>query len=526
MGDMGIRSLRGCARGVRLGFLLKPPEEHKRGLAGNRRERDPWELDMTDEQLDEADRRGEELAKEREQENIRSMRRARDFNRFQALVRPWVPTHLNTVVHQLVYQHLEGSEHAHLIGATALVIIYITIAHLLHRVCSMLPPIFYVANICYFPESRGLAIALGVIWFVRKVMNVREKPKDTGFWEGFNERHYQPRNWQWLETYLALGILIGMTYLINNYSYGRSFEGVWILSVVILLARVVPGVGANSVMGVSVVFLFVIIGVMTIPDIMRMSLMALKETLKAEATEYQPVVEPWYEYTGHMDWQLKWLRLGIGINNIWDLLRKAMGYVPVIWTILDSFLGPGEAISTASATTSRREVKFEGIAAIYSDSWWLILVSEVFLSWWIGSMITLLLITVVVVGVYLLWNCVGRREWIGRGQGVTMTNTRAGYLMVFGQGPVALRQLIVKISACIAWACLLITHTSNIVALASLSLVFCLQSERATSVMLSIAAMNPALFYRAIRQPRPFTESLINVMKDAYTPGKEDYDPP
>ncbi|KAG7300735.1 hypothetical protein JYU34_015061 [Plutella xylostella] len=277
-----------------------------------------WEEGMTTDDFNEYRERVQEKKEERAKEAEDSGKMMTQFRRFERLMAPFMPNGLNLLAYQLAYDHIQDEDIRNIVVATSLVLAYVTISWISWLLCSVFPPVLYLVNILVYPENRLLPIILLIYWVVRRVHNFfRPRDPTKEFWTTLNDRQ-ESRSWAWLETYLSIGLLVGMTYSMNSFNYGQSFAGVWVLSVVILLAKHIPGVGANSTMGVLMILAFMLFGFLTIPDIMRLLLMAAKETQKSVVPP--PSIDTSTNYIMSVDWGRDWVAHLDARDRYWKAL--------------------------------------------------------------------------------------------------------------------------------------------------------------------------------------------------------------
>lgn len=475
---------------------------------------------MTEEDIREAKEREEELKKEARMEMIYQ----RNLERVEKYIKPWFPNWftqpLFDATQDLVKdRELQPSTHGTIIVIMQLLLL-VLVAYILGLVWHPLALLLYVG---LYMQTEGIVfLAFAMYWIMNKIVKIFTMPSERTFNQEMSAS-YQKSTYTGpcLEAYIAIIVLLSVSYLVHGSQYAPVLQSTWIIVVVIIMAKLVPGVGGNSTIGSVMLFFSVLIAFITVPDIWRLLLQTTKSVLEPPiGPRPSNMAGPTAEYVKTISWQpLRVLSLGFSYDNFWDLLRLCAGFAPQIWLIFDDLIGPGVSIAKATEVkTKNPNLKtHDGWAAIYTGTWWMTVLMQFFMSWYTNNVFNVMMMTITTFVVWFIWDWIGRREWKGRGQVVTMTDVKAGTGMVFGQGPAGLRILILRIASITAWLCVVVRNVNSFTAIGVVAAIVTIADERLTTVMLGVGTLDPVWMYQAWSSKYPVTQSLHKNTVDAYT---------
>jgi hypothetical protein len=481
--------------------------------------RQPWEEGMTDEELEEVDRKRKEEWETFEKQMVKD----RQFERFQDVVRPWVPPFFNLLLHEELAKVIPDAYLQALAGGTILTLAYVFLAWIVGRICFMLPPTMYMVNIWFMPEHRLVAIALLMWWTTVKVIRFIQAERDP--WTEISRPSVEGRKnvIKW-ESFMAIGVLTIMVFLMNGFGYGAPFQGVWILSVIIICATLIPGVGGNSAANIVTLVIVILLGVFTVPEIYRHTLDGLVAFLRPP--ENKVYVDNTVRAMFDIKWPTRWPGLGMTQDNMWDLFRRIAVYFPALWAAFDSWMGPGIALDVAS--DQRKKEKFDilsSAAGIYTEPLTYIMLMELVWCWLNGDVFSLLVVFATCVLVKLLWDYRGAMDWVGRGKGVTLIHVRAGYGAIFGEGPEGFRKMLLFVLSIFAWTMVVASTQIGWYYLGYILIGVYMKNERALMIIISVMGMSVPLLMYSLYTRKPMTGALKDAETDAYTPTDAKYDP-
>lgn len=369
---------------------------------------------MTEKQHKEAEKRQEELRKE----EVRDLARSRSQQRVDWYVEPWCTPILNQPIFELTWDHItpamkdKGINEVSIgvLVVTANVTLVVALAWLL-SCCSGFLVIILYAGLYYASDGKYIYAVLAVIWIINKVRRIMTMKTDAAY---YDEIHYPKTGRQysqssWLcEIYTPLAVLLGSAYFIFGTEMGHVLASFWILIVIVVLTRAVPGAGGNSTMGLVTLAFIALLGLITIPDVYRQLLLITRTTLEPRT---DTITEPAAQFLYGINYDLDWMSFGYNKNSFTDLMRKALGYVPMMWVMLDDLVGPGLAISEASGVSQKgKDVREQGWAAIYNGYWWIAVLLQFFLAWMTSDVYGLMVLMVTAGATWLGWRIVGKKE--------------------------------------------------------------------------------------------------------------------
>nr|QTJ63676.1 VP3 [Trichopteran jingmen-related virus] len=480
-----------------------------------------WEKGMTEEDHQKVKEREEELKRER----IRESRKRKSLGRVNRFISPWFPNTFTQPIHEYFFEESDKRKYDDTTFAAAILtiqlIVYVVLVYLVGTVCHLFSLFIHLSLYWFTGSMTGLGFA--VYWIVNKTIKIITRPKERTYQDelrySYDKKSYSLQGY---DTYISIAVLLGVSYLVHYSDYAPVLASTWVPIVIIILAKAVPGVGGNSSLGTAMIVFVALLAYVTVPDVWRILLKTTKEVLEAPPSS-PTIKEPVLQYAETITWNLTtWLSVGYAPDNLWDIIRMIASLTPQLWVAIDDLVGPGVAITKATELKTRNDKATQkgGWAAIYSGTWWMTIAAQLFMAWYAGNMYTLMIIVLSTISTWTIWNLIGRKEWIGRGQGVTMTDVRAGYRMIFGQGPEGLRILILRICTMIAWVCLVIRNRNSFTAIMCVGLAYTTHSEKNTAIMLGIATKDPIWLMIGIWNKKPVTQSLLDNAVDAYTPGE------
>lgn len=478
---------------------------------------------MTEEEIFESDQREKQNEQRNRQERKEQQRLEYLMASFSGNMKPYLPPFLNDLVVEFVVEPLTQYvelEHAIWAGMALLVFIYLLLTGSLNAIGGLLPPLLHVYVVLTNQDGRVIPMVMLVYWLVNKCIFVKTSKKEVDTWEHF--RSYPEKKsaiGNICESYSAvLVVLLGLA-LLQFQNQWVGVEGAYIILMVVLLCKVVPGVGGNSSLGLLSFLMAILLAVFTVPGVIS-QVMRMFESVAAPVVEAPkaPNIMADMLKNANLNGSMV-LKLGFAESPL-DIIRKCAGMIPILWSVVDDLWGPGIAINTAADSKSKNESKERAGAGIYTSMWTVATVLETILHIYYNDTFYMLSAVLSLFGVVLLWRSKGKCEWIGRGKGVTITDARAGYGMVFGEGPMGLRVFILRASAILVTACLFITHGGNIATTVLLLGFMANSSEKWLAVWLGVTTLNLSLLVYALKNKHPLTSSLRKHTVDAYTPNE------
>lgn len=467
-----------------------------------------WEEGLTPERLRELDKnREEEIKKERESERERRLYMKR-FNRFENFMRPLLPNHFNVLIFDLFHGRVDINYLEFYCAAFSCFAFCFTVS-LLSLLWFPLPLFIYTYIMFTYQHGRGIPTALFVYFICNHFFKMF---KGTGS-QPIYRRQDRPDRFAVYEFYFSLiFILVGSVFAYGT-EYGEVVKGVWVLVVVLILARHLPGVGANSWMGVAFFLILVVISTLTIPEMYRRIITTTRDVMLPFTEPTVAPIEP-FNFAAYIDKNFS-LHFGIATNSWLDLTRKFLSYVPVLWCVMDDLMGPGIALSVATDIKAKRELRAAGSSGIYTG-WWYLIIVELFALYLTNNMLSFLVIILSSVVSWTFWNHFGKPCWESMGQGVLLTDVRPGFRFVFGDGPHGLRLGILRLCTLSVSMCLMLTHHNNVAVTFLFLTTMALSSERAMGILIGLMSLNFSLLIRSFFNKHPITGEMRSRTADAY----------
>lgn len=469
--------------------------------------------------------RAEAEQKRIEDENRKSAIWRKRFNRCNDAIKPWLPPWFNVLAYESLEPHIGDPEHLLMAVATSLVLGYVFVAWVLGRICTLLPPVMYLLNIIYYPENRVVAMALMLMWLVVKISRYFASRNEDP-WEEFRRptAEVRTRIVHW-EAFASLAILCGLTFMMTKFEYGRSFQSVWVLAVVIVCSTVIPGVGGNSAANIITLLFVTVLGIMTIPDIYATTLNAFVKVMEPpeiRVAARDSFISTLFKYR----WPQSWPGLGMTQDNLWDVARRIFVYTPPLWAAMDSWMGPGTALDVATEVSSKKDEKItKASAGVYSEPMMFIMAMELIWAWAAGDMYGLMVVVVTILINKKIWAWRGVSEWAGRGKGVKMVAVRAGFDHVFGEGPSGFRMAILAASTIAAWTMVIASTGQLWLSVGYFVIGAYLRNERGLAIIISFIGMSLPLLAFSIFTLKPMTGTIRKAGVDAYTPAEVRLEP-
>nr|QTJ63650.1 VP3 [Neuropteran jingmen-related virus] len=484
---------------------------------------------MTKEDRIEAEARAEENIRKR----IKLEKKRAKMATLSSIVRPWAPPIIDALIMEFLYPVMEPHmlkygytmELVAAIDVTIHCVVLALAAAIVNALGGGILVIMFYSSLYYLTDGKYIYIIFSIIWMVNKISRIFSRTREATMYEELaytsRGRTYNSSLRMIIDGYAPIFIILGSGYFLFQTQYGFEMQSLWLVIVIITLTKVLPGAGGNSTTGVITLGFILLVAFLSSPDVFRALGHTFKELMQPPPNAHvEETADPVASYVTSLRFGYPgWLNLGYSRNSILDAIRKTLCYVPMIWTAIDDLMGPGVAVNAASCVNQKnKEFKEAGWAAIYDGTWWIVVSSQLFVCCWMEDVYSVLTLLIAGIVSWYIWNIFGRREWVGRGQGVTLTTVRAGYAMVFGQGPEGQRTFVLRVCNFLGWVCLVIRHRNNFTALgfglASLSLA----SERATCMMLGVCTHSPVWLIKAWREDYPVTRSIKKNKTDAYTP--------
>lgn len=486
------------------------------------RQKQPWEEDMTEEQIKKADEQEELNRKEERKKALR----AGQLKNLLKTTQKILPNHATHLAFDLVYEKInvayESDEIAVLGTQSLILVVYIVLSYLLHKVTPVLPLLMHI-YIIYEAESNTppiVPVLVTILWVWNQIRKQRSEKHDhmTG-WEKFNvpSSETKPLFGGSVEFLIFMSLLMAGSWFVYSTEVGYPIQGTWIVIVALTIGRFVPGFGANSSVGAITVMLMFLVALLTSPyvygqiarttiEVMRPSPVESIQTPMSGAQSFLTNTE-WFEFP---------FKLGMSKDSLPDAIRYMLGTAPVVWAICDDYWGPGAALAAAMEVKAKKDLSTEGSAMISNGVWFFMLLVQVFYQAYIGDVFGLMAVALGGLLTSWFWLKVGKPQWVGRGYGVTMTDTRGGFRFTFGDQPPQKREWVLRLAAVSAAMCLVMRYPTLWGPLALMATVLISPHERGLAIVHAIITMNFTLLAYAIRESKPLTRSLHAVTIDAY----------
>lgn len=472
-----------------------------------------WEEGMTEEDHRQARENEEKLDEERKEK--------RDFNRnlveIDIIIKPHFTTKFNQPIYLLLRPFMVQHKLDIYMEATVILVIYVLlvafIGFLVAKITHLASLFFYV-GLMYYMDMATIPIVFIGAWIVFKILRIfSKKPEDSYLAElHMNTYERTPTKTSYnLETFVMCAMMVGFHWLLTSSGYFNNSAPLWIVILIIMLAKVVPGVGGNSTLGIMMTFFIALLGLITLPDVWRSLCLVTKNVFVPPMPVPLASSQAAYGFVADIKFtDIKWITLFYTYDNPWDIIRRMITFIPIFWLVNDDYRGPGLAMRRAVETNARNpDSKIgSGRASIYSCGWWIAVIVDITIlivqKDWIGIFIMIGAATFTT----FIWNIYGRSEWIGRGEGMTLTNVRPGWRVVFGQGPEGLRIFIIQICAVAALFCLAFNNGTNLaIGLAIFTTYFTIK-EQGASFVVGVTTLSPVWFFTSIINTSPMTDSL------------------
>lgn len=484
-----------------------------------------WEKGMTDQQKKRTVVNAERLARERERNRKRSFEERKIKNGFASKARKWFDEYSFIVCRDLllVRAHSVFGEKIHMMLIGGYIGMIMGCAFIIGRIWGLLVPVFFVSLIYTDDENTCVAKSLFVIWVVTKIVKCMFKKKEETYHHAMMNTYYKPVDWlavgNGLGFYVEIGIMIGLTYLVYGEGYGQAFHGVWVITNIMVMSRRIPGVGGNSNLGLITLLCLALMCLALLPEVYAVLLRTTIRTLepKKMAAEGIGMAAPMGHLAGSFGWPADYI-FGLSATSFLDVTRASCGNFLTGWVIFDDWFGAGHALATATIIKMKgKEVSVPGTAGLYGGLGAFWVAGDLFLSATSGAVLRVMVTVVSLAMSFWFWNWIGSKVWSGRGQGVMMTEARANFGFVFGNGPIGLRIAVLRCCLFVATLCYALKSSGNIATGLILMMTISMGSERAMTLMLGCVTMHLSLLLQGIGKTKPITESLRESTVDAYS---------
>lgn len=480
---------------------------------------------------EQAERRAQEIRNQMYAESLRREDLNRNARRFlddkmyfDAVSWPHFPFVFNSI-YPLVNQY----ERALAVTAAIYMVGLFVAMWIVGKICHFLVPVGLVALKLYSPYQGLLIVPVLALWVFYRLMYMftkEKKPKDAMdiYADIFRPIPQAERDGFRLRgAHMDLIWFAGLMWFVTSKYASDGLVMVAPIMVFYFLTRLMPGVGGNSTSGILTMVLLLIVSITFLPQSLKATIatfqditrVAAQETMMAGGKEVNPatIALTWW---GALEWV--GLQLGLGLNgsSVLDVMRMLVGELPLLWLIIDDWIGPGKAIQQTSVIRAKNKAEFlSGMAGIYASCNWAWALVYVVVCIVTGSTLRLLSFLFMVCLTYHLWKLWGEPDWQSRGQAATMTDGRTGFLYVFGDGPGGKRQLILYICLTMSSVLLVLRRFNNMTCLYSMIALLTLRKERYAMTMLGILTLNVGLIGQAWQHKKPMTHSLEESAVDA-----------
>lgn len=397
------------------------------------------------------------------------------------------------------------------------------LSYLLHRILFILPGIFYMILVWYgFSESSMVCLLLLIIWLMNRITHLlsKKESKDVPFATAAFYPREKPEPWLKGSVH-PLGLMIvilGVAIALGPEAYSTNLRGVFVIIAVLFGSVIVPGVGGHSTFGLLGIGALFLLALFIFPQVMGAVVDAIVFAIKPKEA---PILDPIAQASRLLTPSSTDLpfTLAITTTNFSHYIRALVGFIFQWWCFYDDVLGPGAAIEEATRTKRKAPEQGKAIIASNFTSNWVMtnivsLLYYIYTCSWTGLMVYL----TAAMFTGIVWQLIGKKVWAGRGQAATNTEMRGSMMFSFGEGPSALRILILKFALGINLAQLgLVEYRSWLWAIIAVSYLFW-RCDRTKTFMLGLTSMNLSLIYDAVMLRNPVNQSLEDNQEPAYTP--------
>lgn len=487
--------------------------------------RELWEMDMTKKDMERAQERAKILEKDRKRKMKEFQESQKMKGKFKGRVRFWFDERSFVVVRDVllspVFNTVGDKAYMMLVGGYLGAVL--GVAFIAGRIWGWLVPMLYIGLIYSDETNAYIAKCLLTIWLVSKVVKCVFKKKEDTYHHAMMNVYHKPTDWMAIGNgigfYVEIGIIIGLTYLVYGDGYGHAFHGVWVITNIMILSRRIPGVGGNSNLGLITLMCLVVIVVALLPEVYGVLLRTTVKTLepKRMAEEGIGMAAPLGHLAGSFSRPMDYI-FGLSTTSFLDVVRASCGNFLTGWLIFDDWFGAGHALTTATIIKMKgKEVTVPGSAGLYGGLGAFWIAGDVFLSATSGAVLRVIVTVMSIAFSFWMWNWTGSKVWCGRGKGVMLTEARANFGFVFGNGPVGMRIAVLRACLFVATMCYALKSDGNIATGLILMMTITMGSERAMTIMLGCITMHLSLFFQGIGKTKPITESLRESTVDAYS---------
>lgn len=481
---------------------------------------------MTDEEVLQSDREEKLFEKQARIDSEKAEKLARLKRVFKSRVRFYYDEYSFMFFRDILLEPCEKilGERVHMSLVGLYLGMYVGIAFVVGRIWGLFVPLFYLATFYVDQDESMIGKCLFGIWITTKVIKIAfmKTPKETHY----QAMMYAPKkatDWyaigKGMGFYVDIGIMIGLTYLVHGNGYGQMFHGVWVMSNILIISRNIPGVGGNSNLGLVTLVFVAAIALMMLPDVYAKLLKITVKTLEPVRMAEQSIgVEaPLGDLFSGLMSAFEPL-FGLSSRSFIDAFRSGCGNFVTGWIMFDDWLGAGYALSTATTIRMKaKDEKLTGTAGLYGGITVFWLLGDLFLSYRAGAVLRVFITLISVVFSAVAWIGIGAKVWAGRGQGVMLTEARANFGFVFGNGPIGMRKAVLRLSVFMATMCFMMKADGNIAIGAFLMMLITQTSERAMTMLLGVLTMQVSLLIQGATRAKPITESLSEATMDAYS---------
>lgn len=479
--------------------------------------------------MSEEDRIKAELKKRKlDEEQSENVQKARRAMRKKAYIRSSVGTFLDSYTLNFIIDvvgdiDINEKELEVLIGIAYSGFV-IFIAWILGKFCTLLPPVIAITIYLASENEAYVLIVLVVGWLVTRlyVLAFGKKTLPQSLIVPMRDVINEKRGhlvFGWLQPMILNMLLImGLAWAIG--AHQQSLGGVVCVTIFIVLMQVVPGAGGNSTTGSLMTIVLVVVSVLACPPVFSVALDFIQDKTKTpfDGMTLSPAPMPnLIAETLSIKGDILSIMF-LDPTSYLDIARVLIGTVTLTYMVIDDFKGPGALLNTVTAANTRRDINITGAASIDKSCLWFILASQVFIDV-IARSTLLLSIRIIGLGVaWIIWKRFGQDIWIGRGLAANFITGRAGCGVILGDGPRGRRQFMVSLAIFLSGLAFLSNHLSEAGWGVMILVVVCCTTERTRAIALGILSMNVGMVGLGIFSKRPFTTSIDDSTRDAYSP--------
>lgn len=489
-------------------------------------ERREFEQDMTDEERIQAEIRQNNIRREDQAKGFAFFDRQRRLNVLKTSLESYIDPFTSDAIFEFAVDVDMNLDYMCFLIAVVYTISYTLLMLMLSKICVLLPFVVAAYIYCMSPTGSVLMACHFSFWAVSRIYVFclgKKKSVNEALRTPWSEVAAEKRGhliWGWLDPMIINLLLVAIVALVSH-QYAVTLGGVTAILTFVIMAKAIPGVGGNSTVGGLTMVFLMLISLIASPPIFSMVLDYLQDKTRyvGPAISISPI--------GTAHTVVTSMGTPGSIYNLWspdptnygDIGRVMIGNMVMAFMILDDARGPGELLNMVTSIVSRRESLILGSASIDSGFLWIVYIIQIFFELASRNVLSVALKVISFGLAWLIWEKWGGPIWSGRGQAAAFTNGRSGVGVSMGDGPLGRRMIVSTIGLCISSVLFLITNFTDIGWGVTMIVGICSFSERFKAIALGVMTNNLGMLASGCFSKRPFTGTLQDTTRDAYTPG-------